>query len=151
MSKFPATRYMGSKSKLIDYIWDASKEFEFDSVLDLFSGSGVVSYMYKSHGKRVIGNDYMTMGAVMTKALIENNTVILPLEEAMELIKDQGDIDDFVQVKFKGIYFSDEDNLFIDTVRSNIKKKDNQYKQAIAMEELIKNICTKGGCTEVGG
>ena len=93
MAKFPTTRYMGSKSKLIEYIWNASKNFEFDSVLDLFSGSGVVSYMYKSHGKRVVSNDYMTMGSVMTKALIENNTVILPLNEAKELIKDQGDVD----------------------------------------------------------
>lgn len=142
ISRFPATRYMGSKSKLIDYIWDVSKQFEFDSVLDLFSGSGVVSYMYKSHGKRVIGNDYMTMGAVMNKALIENNTVILPLTEAKKLIEDQGDVDNFVQEKFRGIYFSDEDNKFIDTVRTNIKKMNNQYKQAIAMEALIRT-CTK--------
>ncbi len=142
ISKFPATRYMGSKSKLIDYIWEVSKNFEFDSVLDLFSGSGVVSYMYKSHGKRVIGNDYMTMGAVMTKALIENNNIILPLSEARNLMEDQGNIDNFVQEKFKGIYFSDEDNKFIDIVRSNIKKMDNQYKQAIAMEALIR-ACTK--------
>lgn len=143
MRKFPATRYMGSKSKLIDYIWDVSKQFEFDSVLDLFSGSGVVSYMYKSHGKRVISNDYMKMGEVMTKALVENNSVILPLREAKELITDQGDIDNFVQEKFRGIYFSDEDNLFIDTVRTNIKKMDNQYKQAIAMEALIRTCVKK--------
>lgn len=142
MAKFPTTRYMGSKSKLIEYIWNASKNFEFDSVLDLFSGSGVVSYMYKSHGKRVVSNDYMTMGSVMTKALIENNTVILPLNEAKELIKDLGDVDNFVQEKFRGIYFSDTDNLFIDTIRTNIKKMDNQYKQAIAMEALIR-ACTK--------
>ena len=143
ISRFPATRYMGSKSKLLDYIWNVSKNFEFESVLDLFSGSGVVSYMYKAHGKRVISNDYMTMGAVMTKALVENNSVILPLEEAKKLIADQGDMDDFVQEKFRGIYFSDEDNLFIDTVRTNIKKMDNQYKQAIAMEALIRSCVKK--------
>ena len=45
VKKFPATRYMGSKSKLIEYIWKATEHLEFDSVLDLFSGSGVVSYM----------------------------------------------------------------------------------------------------------
>ena len=46
LDKFPSTRYMGSKSKLLDSIWEVSKEFEFNSVLDLFSGSGVVGYMY---------------------------------------------------------------------------------------------------------
>lgn len=139
---FPATRYMGSKSKLLDYIWQASEPFEFDTVLDLFSGSGVVSYMYKSHGKRVISNDYMAMGAVMTKALIQNNSVILPMEEAEKLIHCNGEVDTFVQDTFKGIYFSDEDNQFIDIVRTNIKRIDDEYKRAIAMEALIRS-CTK--------
>lgn len=139
---FPATRYMGSKSKLLDHIWQASEPFEFDTVLDLFSGSGVVSYMYKSHGKRVISNDYMAMGAVMTKALIQNNSVILPMEEAEKLIHCNGEVDTFVQDTFKGIYFSDEDNQFIDIVRTNIKRIDDEYQRAIAMEALIRS-CTK--------
>lgn len=139
---FPTTRYMGSKSKLIDHIWAASSRFEFESVLDLFSGSGVVSYMYKSHGKRVVSNDYMTMGAVITKALIENNSVILNEDEALELLVDHHDSDSFVETKFKGLYFSDEDNHFIDVLRANIKKIENPYKKAIAMQALIR-ACTK--------
>ena len=83
---FPATRYMGSKSKLLNQIWAASEKFEFDSVLDLFSGSGVVSYMYKAYGKRVISNDYMAMGGVVTKALIENSNVMLSDEDVKILI-----------------------------------------------------------------
>lgn len=133
---------MGSKSKLISQIWKASCKFEFSSVIDLFSGSGIVSYMYKAQGKRVISNDYMTMSAVMTKALIENNKVVLPLDEAKKLLQSEGDINTFVQETFKGIYFSDEDNEFIDVVRSNIKKIKNDYKKAIAMEALIR-ACTK--------
>ena len=43
LEKFPSTRYMGSKSKLLDSIWKVSEEFEFNTVLDLFSGSGVVA------------------------------------------------------------------------------------------------------------
>lgn len=143
ISKFPTTRYMGSKSKLLDAIWDASKEFEFETALDLFSGSGVVSYMYKSHGKRVFSNDYMSMGAIMTKALIENNDVTISIEEAKELVNNKDNLcSSFVQDTFKGIYFTDEDNLFIDTVRSNILLLEDDYKKAIAMEALIR-ACTK--------
>lgn len=140
---FPVTRYMGSKRKLLDYIWEASKDFEFDSVIDLFSGSGIVSYMYKAHGKKVISNDYMTMSAVNTKALIQNNRVILPIKEAKELIVQNENVDTFVQDTFKGIYFSDEDNCFIDTVRSNIKKIEDEYKKAIALEALIRTCIKK--------
>ena len=143
IKRFPATRYMGSKRKLLEYIWRASEPFEFNTVLDLFSGSGIVSYMYKAHGKRVISNDYMTMGAVMTRALIQNNSVLLPLNEARTLIKQDGIIDTFVQDTFRGIYFSDEDNQFIDIVRNNIKKMDSEYKRAIAMEALIRTCLKK--------
>lgn len=143
IAMFPATRYMGSKSKLLDEIWNVSKEYEFDSVIDLFSGSGVVSYMYKAHGKRVISNDYMAMGATMTKALIENSCIKLTSKDVEMLITDSGDCDDFVSTTFKGLYFSEEDNHFIDVVRKNIQKLDDEYKRAIAMEALIRTCIKK--------
>ena len=92
--------------------------------------------------KRVVSNDYMSMGAVITKALIENNSTTLGIEEARQLLVDHKDTDFFVEKKFKGLYFSDEDNHFIDIVRANIKKVDNPYKKAIAMQALIR-ACTK--------
>ena len=141
MQLFPTTRYMGSKSKMLEHIWNASSQFEFDSVIDLFSGSGVVSYMYKTHGKAVISNDYMAMGAVITKALVENSKTVLTKEEAEELTKEI-ETDNFVFNTFKGIYFCDEDNHFIDILRTNISQIDDPYKKAIAMEALIRT-CTK--------
>ena len=54
MLKFPTTRYMGSKNKILPYIRDITREFDFSSAIDLFSGSGIVSYMLKSEGKSVI-------------------------------------------------------------------------------------------------
>lgn len=143
ISLFPATRYMGSKSKLLEYIWSASSQFSFDSVIDLFSGSGVVSYMYKAHGKAVISNDYMAMGGVITKALIENNGTILSSKEAEEITHLIAPTDDFVAKTFKGIYFSDEDNKFIDIVRANIACMKDPYKKAIAMEALIRTCIKK--------
>lgn len=140
--RFPTTRYMGSKSKLLAQIWKESARFEFDSVIDLFSGSGIVSYMYKAQGKRVISNDYMVMGAVMTTALIENNKVTLPISEAKALLIADGQVDTFVQDTFKGIYYCDKDNELIDILRENIKRIENKYKKAIAMEALIR-ACIK--------
>ena len=143
MTLFPATRYMGSKSKLLSHIWDVSSNFSFNSVIDLFSGSGVVSYMYKSHGKAVISNDYMAMGGVITKALIENSDTTLSKDEAEMLMDSNTSTDDFVFNTFRGIYFSDEDNHFIDIVRANIAKLDDPYKKAIALEALIRTCVKK--------
>ena len=44
---------MGSKRKLLGEIWNVASRFEFDTAVDLFSGSGIVGYMFKSHGKAV--------------------------------------------------------------------------------------------------
>ena len=142
IEKYPATRFMGSKQKLLSNIWDAASQFSFDTVLDLFSGSGIVSYMFKSRGKKVYSNDYMAMSATFTKAMVENNHVTLTKQNIEELLVDHKDDDGFVANTFQGLYYSDEDNHFIDVIRSNIKKIPDEYARAVAMSALIR-ACTK--------
>lgn len=141
LGKFPSTRYMGSKSKLLDAIWKVSEEFEFNSVLDLFSGSGAVGYMYKCHGKEVTSNDYMAMAATYAKAMIENSDVVLSDRDVNRILS-KTENDGFVERVFKDLYFSDEENQLIDNIRANIKRMRNPYKKAIAMAALIR-ACTK--------
>ena len=142
VTKYPSTRFMGSKSKLLSEIWSVASRFNVETVVDLFSGSGIVGYMFKTKGKRVISNDYMMMSATFTKAMVENNEVTLPLEEARELLINKKESDHFVSKTFKGLYFSDEENELIDTLRTNISAIQDQYKRAIAMTALIR-ACTK--------
>lgn len=142
VSAYPPTRFMGSKSKLLSEIWSVVSQFNVNTVVDLFSGSGVVGYMLKAQGKAVISNDYMAMSATFTKAMVENNSVTLPLGEAQNLLIAHKESDHFVADTFKGLYYSDEENDLIDTLRTNIAAMKDQYKQAIAMTALIR-ACTK--------
>lgn len=142
VSAYPPTRFMGSKSKLLSEIWSVASQFNVDTVVDLFSGSGIVGYMFKAQGKSVISNDYMAMSATFTKAMIENNTVTLPLEEAERLLVAHKESDHFVSTKFQGLYYTDEENDLIDTLRTNIAAIRDPYKHAIAMTALIR-ACTK--------
>lgn len=142
VAAYPPTRFMGSKSKLLSEIWAVASQFQFETVVDLFSGSGIVGYMFKAQGKTVVCNDYMAMSATFTKAMVENNTVVLPLDEAEKLLVPQSESDHFVATTFQGIYYTDEENDLIDTLRTNIAKIKNQYKHAIAMAALIR-ACTK--------
>lgn len=142
VSLYPPTRFMGSKSKLLGYIWAVAENFTFDSVLDLFSGSGIVGYMFKAQGKQVISNDYMAMSAVFTKALIENNSITLSEKEAEALLIKHKESDHFVQKTFKDLYFTDEENQLIDILRTNIWEIQNEYKRSIALMALIR-ACTK--------
>jgi DNA adenine methylase len=50
--------------------------------------------------------------------------------------------DGFVQTTFKGLYFTDLENKFIDNVRTNVKRMRNPYYRAIAMAALIR-ACIK--------
>lgn len=142
MAKYPPTRFMGSKRKLLSEIWSVASQFNVNTVVDLFSGSGIVGYMFKTQGKTVICNDYMAMSAVFAKAMIENNTITLSMEEAEQLLVSHRESDHFVATKFKGLYYSDEENNLIDTLRTNIAAIRDSYKQAIAMTALIR-ACTK--------
>jgi DNA adenine methylase len=141
-SKYPTTRYMGSKQKLLQHISESVKSLEFDSVIDLFSGSGIVGYMFKAQGKRVVSNDHMHMSHTFTKALVENNGVTLDSTKVKKILSKNSDSDKFVQKTFKGLYFTNAENILIDNIRANIKELDNEYEAAIAMMALIR-ACTK--------
>lgn len=142
VQKYPQTRYMGSKRKLLPPIWEAVERFNPKSAIDLFSGSGVVSYMLKAQGLRVISNDYMWMSSTFTKALVENNGTTLSKQEAEDLLLPAEDSDGFVVSKFKGLYYTDAENECIDNIRANIKRLDDEYKRAVAMMALVR-ACTK--------
>jgi len=70
--KYPRTRFMGSKQKLLDFIYDNVKGLEAESVLDAFSGSGCVGYLFKTMGKQVHTNDMLKSCYITSKATIEN-------------------------------------------------------------------------------
>ena len=142
VSSYPPTRFMGSKSKLLTEIWSVASQFKVNTVVDLFSGSGIVGYMFKTQGKAVVSNDYMAMSATFTKAMVENNSVTLPLAEAKRLLVAHKESDHFVTSTFKGLYYTDEENDLIDTLRTNIAAIKDQYKHAIAMSALIR-ACIK--------
>lgn len=142
MGQYPSTRFMGSKQNLLEQIWAIASQFEFDSILDLFSGSGVVSYMFKTQGKQVLSNDYMAFSACFAKAMVENNEVTLSKTDIYKLLDVKTSKDFFVSNTYKGLYFNDSDNEFIDTVRANIGRLRNQYKKSLALSALVR-ACLK--------
>jgi DNA adenine methylase len=139
---YPTTRYMGSKTKLLDAIWTAARPFETDTVVDLFSGSGVVGYMFKAQGKRVISNDHMAMSAGFTRAMVQNSDVTLAPAAARQLLVAEGEIDSFVRDTFSGLYYSPDDELAIDVLRTNIRALPQSAERDIALAALMR-ACMK--------
>ncbi len=143
VAKYPPTRFMGSKKNILPYIWQVVSRFDCNSIIDLFSGSGIVSYMFKAHGKQVFANDFMAMNAAISKALVENNQVTLSSKDVEMLLDRTVENDHFVSTRFKDLYFTDEENLLIDCIRANIKKLKNKYKRALAISALVRAAVKK--------
>lgn len=149
--EFPSTRYQGSKRKLLPWIYAATKNLNFESALDLFGGSGVVSYLLKKMGKSVTYNDYLKFNYYIGTALIENSCVTLSGDDIEFLLEsNESRCKTFVEDTFKGMYYTDQENQWIDRLVGNILRlreryadSTHQYKRALAYYALFQSCLVK--------
>ncbi len=133
-ARFPSTRYQGSKAKLADWIWQQLTDLPFADCLDAFGGTGAMAWRMKQEGKRVIYNDLLSFNYQFGLALIENCDVRLDAADLEWLLEAHPQIEypSFVQHTFGDIYFTDEENAWIDRTITNIHQLTNPYKAALA-------------------
>ncbi len=131
---FPRTRYQGSKRKLAGAILTGMRNYEFTTVLDAFGGTGAVSYALKCAGKQVTYNDLLAFNHQIGLALIENDAARLDDEEIEAIGAKQADAEygDFIERTFAGIYFTNEENRWLDIAVGNIRRLACSYKRAVA-------------------
>lgn len=139
---FPQIRYMGSKYRLVPWIHAVLAELPFESAADAFSGSACVGYLLKAMGKRVVTNDFLTLGATLSTALIENPGVQIQPESLEMLLDTDPKHERFIEKTFSGIFFTPEDLSFLDSVCWNIPKLNDPYQQALARSALVRS-CVK--------
>lgn len=141
----PSTRYQGSKAKLIPWIWDQLKSLPFQTFLDAFGGTGVVSYWMKRQGKQVTYNDYLRFNYYIGLAIIENNNEYLSQEEIESILNNNPNYEykTFITETFNDVYYTDEENSWLDRVAQNIMNIDNNYKRSLAYYALIQSCLIK--------
>jgi adenine-specific DNA-methyltransferase len=144
-AEFPSTRYQGSKAKLVQWIGDQVADLDFSTCLDAFGGTGAVAYRLKQEGKVVTYNDLLRFNYYIGLALVENNQVTLSPEEVEWLLSRHPEIvyPSFVQDNFADIYFTDDENAWIDQTITNIRQLDNPYKFALAFFALCQACIIK--------
>jgi DNA adenine methylase len=141
VSCFPSTRFMGSKEQLLLPLWKAINQFTPTSVLDLCSGSGVVGYMLKAQGCRVVSNDYMRMATTIADAAIANSGETLSQRDIFKVLNAAEIADGFISRTYGEIYYSKSDVAFLDKARLAIQKFGG-HKKSIAMAALVR-ACIK--------
>ena len=141
----PSTRYQGSKYKILKWIDYHTRELNFKSVLDAFGGTGCVGYMYKKNGKQVFYNDSLKFNQYVGLTLIENKNTTLNDNDLDLILRKNPKIKypSFIYDTFHDIYFTDEENRWLDVVVTNIRNIKDKYKEALAYYALFQSCIIK--------
>lgn len=141
----PATRFQGSKLKLLPWIYSRISELGFQSVLDGFGGSGCVSHFLKGRGKDVTYNDTLVSGYLTAVALVENSCERLSDSDISMLLATDPRVryDNFIERTFEDIYFTAEENAWLDRVVQNIPLLQNRFKRSLAYYAVFQAALVK--------
>ena len=145
VAEFPSTRYQGSKAKLAQWIWEQIAALDFTTCLDAFGGTGAVAFRLKRAGKVVTYNDLLRFNYFIGLAFIENSRVHLAPSDTDWLLQRHTEFTypSLVQDNFPDIYFTDEENLWVDQTITNIRQLDDPYKFALAFFALCQACIIK--------
>jgi len=140
--RYPQLRIMGNKYRLLSWIESVLEKLAFTTALDAFSGSGSVSYLMKCMGKSVTSNDFLNFSYHIANALVANDDKEISDGELERLLAPNEKRRDFIERKFGGIFFDDEDNRFLDNTWANLRSLRNPFTRSLVIAGLCR-ACIK--------
>lgn len=142
--KYPSTRYSGSKRRILEWIWSNVEGLKFESMLDVFGGTGSVSLLFKRYRKKVYYNDLLKFNQIIGTALIENKNTVVTDDDIKNALNFNGEsYPDFIQKHFKGIFYLDRENAWLDKAITDFLQIKNKYKRAILLSALFQACLAK--------
>ena len=129
-------RFLGSKYKLLNFIENIVNENckNVNSVIDVFSGTGVVGNLFLKNGKEVYFNDYLNSNYHSYKAFF--TPIKVNINKLENIINEYNNVevykDNYFSENFSNTYFSNKDCRKIGFIRDDIE---NMYKEKKLMIE----------------
>lgn len=124
--RFPATRYQGSKRKMLGDLKKRFEEMEFRTALDLYSGTGSVTLLLRLLGKSVASNDYLLFNqscARLFQSLTPKDLARANRKDLAWLIHEAPlHATPIVAEQFESVFFLSEENEQIDRFCQNISQ-----------------------------
>lgn len=141
MEAYPRFRYMGSKFKLLPWIHQTLGGIAFDSATDAFSGSGVVSYLFKAMGKKVLANDALCFPSVLTSATVANNATYLDEDDLNFLLSAKAGkaSERFIWSTYEGIFYTPGELSSLDDLWSGVRQLESPLKRALALAAMLRS------------
>jgi len=142
--QFPEPQYLGAKYSHLSWISKFIPK-NINTALDAFAGSQSVGFLFKQLGFRTITNDFLNFNNQIGKALIENKSDKLNVEDLDILFHKSPQKDDFTLMEkvFTNVFFEKEEAAFIDNFRANIPLLKNPHKRALAFTAMNRSLTRK--------
>ncbi|WP_426236527.1 DNA adenine methylase [Pararhizobium sp. DWP1-1-3] len=139
---FPATRYYGSKRKLLYWVYDCVKSLEFETVLDAFGGSGSVSQLFRAMRKDVTYSDAFQFNVDIARSTLTNEKLIIR-ERVEEFLEKVAPLEGTVSRNFPAIFFLDDENRWIDGFMETLRSSDVSMSERTTLKNLLYQACLK--------
>lgn len=137
-------RYLGSKYKLLEFIWKIVDENckGVHTVADIFGGTGVVADRFNVAGKPIIVNDilysnYLSYWTWFSDAPIDDRKIENVIAELNSLEPNE---ENYVSKNFGGMYFTHENAMKIGYIRAEIERRSEQFtfrEKAVLITSLL--------------
>lgn len=142
--RFVSTRFQGSKQRSFEILERALRPLGAKTAVDVFGGTGAVSWLLKSWGASVTYNDALHWCHEVGTALVENSGTRLEPEAATRLFERRADVryDDFIARTFDGLFYLSEENAWLDVVAQNVARIEDRLERSLARYALFQ-ACLK--------
>jgi adenine-specific DNA-methyltransferase len=138
LTLFPKTRYYGSKKRILGWIYENLKDLEYQTVLDCFGGTASVSLLFQAMGKDITFHDALQSNTISAKVLLRGGI------SSKQLIKFENFFNEikplqtgFISQTFQTIYFTDEENNWLDGAIEAIKGLKNKADRELCLYVLF--------------
>jgi adenine-specific DNA-methyltransferase len=119
-------RFLGNKYKLLGFIEDIVNEKcnGFNSICDIFAGTGVVGERFNEKDIKVISNDILRSNFLSLRTFLNSNTINLDnLKKKIDLLNNtETEEDNYFSKTFGGTYFTLDNAKKIGAIRDKIEE-----------------------------
>lgn len=135
-------RYLGSKTRLLPFIYDVVENNTqgVHSIADIFAGTGAVASMFHNHGAETTVNDILTSNTVVYSCFLGSQPVRFSTIQKwiLEMNNLEG-VRGYVTTNYGSRYFSENNSMRIDAARAFIEQQTyrNSREKNILLTSLV--------------
>jgi adenine-specific DNA-methyltransferase len=143
ITEIPATRYYGSKRKLLSWIYENIRGLQFDTVLDALGGTASVSLLFRAMRKSVTYHDGFRFNEDIGRTLLSNG-IAIGRPELLNFLREIRPCEGTISQHFSGVYYTDSENAWLDGFACKLKDSGPHSIEAISLlRYLLFQACLK--------